>query len=173
MKLGIVGLPNVGKSTLFNSLTKAAYYDGLQAFPAEHLVRIMNPLSSDLNVMRQTMLFGGLESIAYNVNRRNPNLRFFEFGNCYQFDPEKQNTEDPMRAYKEEYHLALWLTGKRVVHRESDLRLRGKRRVIRNGDFISIVIRYDVSSFCTLFLVRSQRSSAECSCSNCQSGCSE
>ena len=97
-----------------NSLTKAAYYDGLQAFPAEHLVRIMNPLSSDLNVMRQTMLFGGLESIAYNVNRRNPNLRFFEFGNCYQFDPEKQNTEDPMRAYKEEYHLALWLTGKRV-----------------------------------------------------------
>ncbi len=97
-----------------NSLTKAAYYDGLQAFPAEHLVRIMNPLSSDLNVMRQTMLFGGLESIAYNVNRRNTNLRFFEFGNCYQFDPEKQNTEDPMRAYKEEYHLALWLTGKRV-----------------------------------------------------------
>ena len=97
-----------------NSLTKAAYYDGLQAFPAEHLVRIMNPLSSDLNVMRQTILFGGLESIAYNVNRRNPNLRFFEFGNCYQFDPEKQNTEDPMRAYKEEYHLALWLTGKRV-----------------------------------------------------------
>ena len=97
-----------------NSLTKAAYYDGLLAFPAEHLVRIMNPLSSDLNVMRQTMLFGGLESIAFNVNRRNPNLRFFEFGNCYQFDPEKQNTEDPMRAYKEEYHLALWLTGKRV-----------------------------------------------------------
>jgi len=97
-----------------NSLTKAAYYDGLLAFPAEHLVRIMNPLSSDLNVMRQTMLFGGLESIAYNVNRRNPNLRFFEFGNCYQFDPEKQNSEDPMRAYKEEYHLALWLTGKRV-----------------------------------------------------------
>ncbi len=97
-----------------NSLTKAAYYDDLQAFPSEHLVRIMNPLSSDLNVMRQTMLFGGLESIAYNVNRRNPNLRFFEFGNCYQFDSEKQNTEDPMRAYKEEYHLALWLTGKRV-----------------------------------------------------------
>ncbi|MBO4850870.1 MAG: phenylalanine--tRNA ligase subunit beta [Prevotella sp.] len=97
-----------------NSLTKAAYYDELKAFPTENLVRIMNPLSSDLNVMRQTMLFGGLESIAYNVNRRNPNLRFFEFGNCYQFDPEKQNAEDPMRAYKEEYHLALWLTGKRV-----------------------------------------------------------
>ena len=64
--------------------------------------------------MRQTLLFGGLESVAYNINRRNPNIKFFEFGNCYQFDPEKQNTEDPMRAYKEERHLALWVTGKRV-----------------------------------------------------------
>ena len=97
-----------------NSLTKAAYYDGLNTYHADNLVRIINPLSSDLNVMRQTMLFGGLESIAYNVNRRSPNLRFFEFGNCYQFDPEKKNTEDPMRAYKEEYHLAMWVTGKRV-----------------------------------------------------------
>ena len=97
-----------------NSLTKAAYYNELNAYHADNLVRIINPLSSDLNVMRQTMLFGGLESIAYNVNRRNPNLRFFEFGNCYQFDPEKKNDEDPMRAYKEEYHLAMWVTGKRV-----------------------------------------------------------
>ena len=97
-----------------NSLTKAAYYDGLEAFKPENLVRIMNPLSSDLNVMRQTLLFGGLESVAYNINRRNPNIRFFEFGNCYQFDPEKQNTDDPMRAYKEERHLGLWVTGKRV-----------------------------------------------------------
>jgi len=74
----------------------------------------MNPLSSDLNVMRQTMLFGGLESIAHNANRRNPDLRFFEFGNCYDFDPEKKNTDDPMRAYREEYHLAMWVTGRRV-----------------------------------------------------------
>ncbi len=97
-----------------NSLTKAAYYDGLESFKAENLVRIMNPLSSDLNVMRQTMLFGGLESIAHNANRKNPDLKFFEFGNCYQFDQEKKNNDDPMRAYKEEYHLALWVTGKRV-----------------------------------------------------------
>ena len=98
-----------------NSLTKAAYYDNLESYKPEHLVRIMNPLSNDLNVMRQTLVFGGLESIAYNINRRLPNLRFFEFGNCYQFDPEKQNTEDPMRAYREEYHLGIWVTGKRVV----------------------------------------------------------
>ena len=97
-----------------NSITKAAYYDGLEVYKPEHLVRIMNPLSSDLNVMRQTLLFGGLESIAHNANRRNADLRFFEFGNCYQFDPEKKNNEDPMRAYCEEYHLGMWVTGKRV-----------------------------------------------------------
>jgi phenylalanyl-tRNA synthetase beta chain len=97
-----------------NSLTKAAYYDGLNHYAAENLVAMMNPLSSDLNVMRQTLLFGGLESIAHNANRKNPNLRFFEFGNCYQFDPEKKNDDDPVKAYKEEKHLGLWITGKRV-----------------------------------------------------------
>jgi phenylalanyl-tRNA synthetase beta chain len=74
----------------------------------------MNPLSSDLNVMRQTLLYGGLESIAHNVNRKNGNLRFFEFGNVYFFDPEKQNADDPMQAYTEQQHMALWVTGKRV-----------------------------------------------------------
>ena len=98
---------------LNNSLTKAAYYeDGQNADPT--LVRIMNPLSSDLNVMRQTLLFGGLESIQHNVNRKRQNLRFFEFGNVYTFDPEKKNDDDPMQAYKEQYHAALWVTGKRV-----------------------------------------------------------
>ena len=74
----------------------------------------MNPLSSDLNVMRGTLLYGGLESIEHNAKRKNGNCRFFEFGNVYQFSPEKQNDDDPMQAYKEQYHLALWLTGKRV-----------------------------------------------------------
>ena len=94
---------------LNNSLTKAAYYG-----ENDTLVRIMNPLSSDLNVMRQTLLYGGLESIQHNVNRKRQNLRFFEFGNVYTFSPEKQNDEDPMQAYKEQYHCGLWLTGKRV-----------------------------------------------------------
>ena len=97
---------------LNNSLTKAAYYE--ETSQASTLVRIMNPLSSDLNVMRQTLLYGGLESIQHNVNRKRQNLRFFEFGNVYTFDPEKQNDDDPMQAYKEQYHAALWLTGKRV-----------------------------------------------------------
>ena len=94
---------------LNNSLTKSAYYG-----ECDTLVRIMNPLSSDLNVMRQTLLFGGLESIQHNVNRKRQNLRFFEFGNVYTFDPEKQNDDDPMQAYKEQYHCGLWVTGKRV-----------------------------------------------------------
>lgn len=99
---------------LNNSLTKAAYYEGLNRYEAENCVRIMNPLSSDLNVMRQSLLFGGLESIAYNANRKNPDLRFFEFGNVYNFSKEKHNLEMPMAAYKEECHLGLWVTGKRV-----------------------------------------------------------
>ena len=74
----------------------------------------MNPLSQDLGVMRQTLLYGGLESVEHNVKRKATNLRFFEFGNCYFFDPERQNNDDPMQAYKEENFLGLWVTGKRV-----------------------------------------------------------
>ena len=99
---------------LNNSLTKGAYYEGSASFPAENCVKILNPLSTDLNVMRQTLLFGGLESVQHNVNRKRGNLRFFEFGNVYTFDPEKENLDDPMQAYKEQYHAALWITGKRV-----------------------------------------------------------
>ena len=99
---------------LNNSLTKGAYYEGSASFPAENCVKIMNPLSTDLNVMRQTLLFGGLESVQHNVNRKRGNLRFFEFGNVYTFDPAKQNDDDPMQAYKEQYHCGLWITGKRV-----------------------------------------------------------
>ena len=96
---------------LNNSLSKSSYYDDEQK---KGLVHIMNPLSSDLNVMRGTLLYGGLESIEHNVKRKNANCRFFEFGNVYAFDPAKENQDDPMQAYKEQYHLALWLTGKRV-----------------------------------------------------------
>ena len=95
---------------LNNSLTKTAYYDEADAT----IVRIMNPLSQDLGVMRQTLLYGGLESVEHNVKRKAQNLRLFEFGNCYFFDPEKENTENPMQAYKEENYLGLWVTGKRV-----------------------------------------------------------
>ena len=94
---------------LNNSLTKTAYYGD-----DETVVKIMNPLSSDLGVMRQTLLYGGLESVEHNVKRKNGNLRFFEFGNCYFFNPEKKNEDDPILAYKEENFMGIWVTGKRV-----------------------------------------------------------
>ena len=99
---------------LNNSLTAAAYYEGLETYKPENLVRLMNPLSNDLNVMRATLLFGGLESIQHNANRKNADLKFFEFGNCYHFNAEKKNPEKILAAYSEELHLGLWMTGKRV-----------------------------------------------------------
>ena len=113
----VVGEQLVGdgfSEILNNSLTKGAYYEDRNAYPAANSVKIMNPLSSDLNVMRQTLLFGGLESIEHNAKRKSQNLRFFEFGNVYHFDPEKQNHDNPMAAYTEQYHLGIWLTGKRI-----------------------------------------------------------
>ena len=99
---------------LNNSLTAAAYYEGLESYKPENLVRLMNPLSNDLNVMRATLLFGGLESICHNANRKNADLKFFEFGNCYHFNAEKKNPEKVLAAYSEELHMGLWVTGKRV-----------------------------------------------------------
>ena len=99
---------------LNNSLTKTSYYHDLNRYPEEATVKIMNPLSNDLGVMRQTLLFGALESIMRNVNRKQSNLRFFEFGNCYQYVAEQENEDDPIKAYQQAYHLGLWVTGKRV-----------------------------------------------------------
>ena len=112
-----------------NSLQRAAYYEGLESLKAENCVHLLNPLSQDLSVLRQTLLFGGLESIARNISYRSSNLAFYEFGNCYYFHAERRcpdivpgvsSSRDPevikhvLDAYNEDYHLGLWLTGKRV-----------------------------------------------------------
>lgn len=97
-----------------NSLTKGAYYEGLASYPAEHCVRILNPLSADLNVMRQTLLFNMLEAVALNANRRNGDLKLYEFGNCYFYDAEKRTDENPLASYSEEYRLAICMTGTAV-----------------------------------------------------------
>ena len=102
------------REILNNSLTKEAYYQQLRTYAPEHLVHVLNPLSSDLNVMRQTLLFGGLESIAHNVNRKNGNLRFFESGNCYFFDADRRTPDHSLAAYSEAQYMGLWLTGKHV-----------------------------------------------------------
>lgn len=99
-----------------NSLTPSAYYDGLESYKSENLVRLINPLSNDLNVMRQTLLFGGLESISHNINHKNSNIRFFEFGNCYYFNESKRNAEQVLSPYSEDMHMGIWMSGKRVTN---------------------------------------------------------
>ncbi len=95
-----------------NSLTAVKYYDGNADFPLDNAVKVMNPLSQDLGVMRQTLLFGGLESIAHNVNRKAPDLKFYEFGSVYAFDGSKEKTDEkPLAQYSEHSELALWMTG--------------------------------------------------------------
>lgn len=96
-----------------NSLTKASYYQSLTSYPAEKNVKMINALSNDLSVMRQSLLFGGLESIAYNVNRQHADVKFYEFGNCYQYLQERKNEEDALQAYREEFHLGIWISGKK------------------------------------------------------------
>lgn len=95
-----------------NSLTAVSYYEDSELFPLANCVRLMNPLSNDLGVLRQTLLYGGLESIAHNVNRKMPDLKFYEFGNVYKFNPEKGNdAQKPLAQYSERMELGLWITG--------------------------------------------------------------
>ncbi len=93
-----------------NSLTNSKYYENNNTYPAEKLAFVLNPLSVDLNCVRQTLIFGVLEAIAYNQNRKNPDLRLFEFGNCYTFlsDGGKKGT---LERYTEEEHLVIALSG--------------------------------------------------------------
>jgi len=92
-----------------NSLTRSAYYDELTTYPVSHCVMLMNPLSADLNGMRQTLLFGGLESIEHNAKRKNGNIRFFEFGNCYDYNVEKKREDATLAEFSEDYRLGLWV----------------------------------------------------------------
>lgn len=95
-----------------NSLTKASYFEQFETYKPENTVMLFNPLSSDLSAMRQTLLFGGLETIAYNVNRKNNSLRLFEFGKAYTF--HKKEGDNHLKQYKEEDKLALFITGNKT-----------------------------------------------------------
>ena len=99
---------------LNNSLTRSAYYDALTTYPASHCIMLMNPLSADLNCLRQTLLFGGLESIEHNMKRKKGNIHFYEFGNCYDFNAENKKEGEALSPYSEEYHLGIWVCGNRV-----------------------------------------------------------
>ena len=116
------------REILNNSLQRGSLYEGLESLPAEQCVRLLNPLSQELNVLRQTLLFGGLDSISRNISHRMPNQLMFEFGNTYHFHAERKDaniteqssSRDPevikhvLDAYSEELRLGLWVTGKRV-----------------------------------------------------------
>ena len=99
---------------LNNSLTRSAYYDNLSTYPVSHCVMLMNPLSADLNCMRQTLLFGGLESVEHNAKRKNGNIRFFEFGNCYDSNIDHKKEDETLAEFSEDYRLGLWVSGSRV-----------------------------------------------------------
>uniref|UniRef100_UPI002604AB87 phenylalanine--tRNA ligase subunit beta n=2 Tax=uncultured Duncaniella sp. TaxID=2768039 RepID=UPI002604AB87 len=110
-------LTAIGFSEIMNnSLTAVSYYENSELLPLANCVKLMNPLSNDLGVMRQTLLYGGLESIAHNVNRKMPDLKFYEFGNIYRFSPEKEfNAEKPLAQYSERMELGLWMTGRKEL----------------------------------------------------------
>lgn len=93
---------------LNNSLTKAAYYDLLKT-DASGNVNILNPLSSDLGIMRRSLLFGGLETISYNQKRKNPDLRLYESGKIYM---KKANTEEGKWPFIELQRFAVFMTGR-------------------------------------------------------------
>lgn len=98
---------------LCNSLSAEAYYEGLSSYPTERLVRLLNPLSNELGVMRQSLLFGGLQSISRNLRRQIKNIHFFEWGNCYSSRIEEGSTPT-MDSYEESQRLGLWISGERV-----------------------------------------------------------
>ncbi len=100
--------------TMNNSLTKIAYYDKNEDFPSENSVLVLNALSKDLGQMRQTLLYGLLETVSYNINRKNGDLRLFEFGNCYQKDCANFENDNITKRYDQSKHLALLITGKSV-----------------------------------------------------------
>lgn len=122
---------------LNNSLTAAAYYAELDTYPAKACVELLNPLSTDLNVVRQTLLFGGLESIAHNINRRSPNLRFYEFGNCYSYNADAATPQGKELApYSEHSMLGIWLTGRKAegswAQPNADLTIYDLKAVVEN-----------------------------------------
>jgi phenylalanyl-tRNA synthetase beta chain len=96
---------------LTNSLTSSAYYEKSEVFSFDECVKILNPLSNELGVMRQTLLYSGLESISYNLNRRMADLKFYEFGNVYKYDPAQSASNDVTRKYTERKNLSIFVTG--------------------------------------------------------------
>jgi phenylalanyl-tRNA synthetase beta chain len=97
-----------------NSLTAGAYYEPLVTFPKSQCILLTNPQSAEIDVMRQTLLFGGLESIRFNRNHKNPDLHLYEFGKVYSYHADKAQENNRFATIREAFHLSLWLTGNNV-----------------------------------------------------------
>ena len=123
--------------TMNNSLTKSAYYAGLETFPEERCVRIVNPLSADLNVLRQTLILNGLEVVAYNVNKQIGTLKTFEYGSVYQRLPETDGKT--LASYEEHQCFTLLMSGSPA---------RSWREGARKGSF------YELKGYLELLLKR-------------------
>ena len=95
-----------------NSLTSQDYYEKNKIFSVLNSVKIINPISKDLNVLRQTLLYGGLEIIAYNRNRKIQDMKLFEFGNVYKLSDNYNKNADVTHNYLQQEMLALFMTGK-------------------------------------------------------------
>jgi phenylalanyl-tRNA synthetase beta chain len=133
-------LSNLGFNEIIsNSLTKSTYYKDLNSFPENQLVRLLNPLSADLDSMRQCLLFGGLEAVMYNSNRKNPDLMLYEFGNIYRYTGN-ENEGNILDKYNESRHLALFLTG-----------ANGKTLWNRKGRQVEF---YDIKAYTNQVLIR-------------------
>ena len=122
--------------TMNNSLTKSEYYSKLKTFPEEKCVRILNPLSSDLNVMRQTLLLNGLEVIAYNINRQVTNIKTFEYGSVYSFNPEMDGKT--LESYEEHTCYALFISGQPDKSWRTDL---GKGNYFQLKGYLELLLK--------------------------------
>ena len=120
-----------------NSLNPVAWYEENPDFDAETLVKVSNPLSNDLNVMRQSLIFGGLTSVSWNINRQNPDLKLYEFGNCYFFDKNK-TAEKPVDKYTEKKDLDIFITGN--INRQSWNEGQKQSDFYRIKSFVEMVI---------------------------------
>lgn len=96
--------------TMSNSITKAEYFTKFEAFNGDESVKLLNPLSSDLNTMRQSLLFSAMEAVGRNANRQNADLKFYEFGKVYTFTQGEY--ENKLKAYNERWQISITLTGK-------------------------------------------------------------
>ena len=95
-----------------NSLTKAEYAQNYDFLDERETVKLLNPLSSELNAMRQTLLFSGLENVMRNVNNKSADLRLFEFGKTYHLNPQSAVGDDVTVRYEEHEMMSLFVTGK-------------------------------------------------------------